>query len=524
MHEMPGATHDDTAHHGNLTTSVGPSAGSAGGTKAAPACTLAIFGAGGDLTKRLLMPALYNLSVSHLLADDLKIIGIDRGEDNWKDSLTETMQSFTKDKTSEFYTPKIDDKAWGWVTDRLQYHQGDFGKDETFAQIGEVVGNGNVVFYLAVASRFFGSIVEHLGSAGLLAQSDGRFRRVIIEKPFGSDLPSAQALNTQILAQADESQFYRIDHFLGKETVQSIMAVRFANGMFEPTWRREHIDCVEITAAETVGVEKRGAFYEPTGALRDMVPNHLFTLLSMVAMEPPNSFDAEDVRSEKAKVIEAIRPLRPEEAVRGQYGAGQEFGEEVLAYREEPNVASDSRTETYIALVVTVENWRWAGVPFYLRTGKRMSGRRTEINIHHKPAPFRMFRDTPVDSLSPNVVRLLIDPEQGIETVFDAKVPGPEMKLGRVGTSLRYADFFAEKPAVGYEALIYDCMIGDPTLFQRADAIEASWRVVQPLLESWSKREGEVAAYASGSEGPAEADALLAKAGHCWTKVGREKS
>ncbi len=495
----------------------------ASGVAQAPACTLVIFGAGGDLTKRLLMPALYNLSGSRLLPDAFKVIGVDRvpeDDEGWRKSITDTLQSFTKDKTAEFYTPSIDETAWGWVRDRLHYLPGDFSQDDTFARIGQAVGEGSVVFYLAVAARFFGTVVDGLGKAGLLREADGRFRRVVIEKPFGEDLPSAQALNARILRQAAENQFYRIDHFLGKETVQSLMAVRFANGLFEPTWRREYIDHVQITAAETVGVEDRGAFYEPTGALRDMVPNHLFTVLCMVAMEPPNSFAAEDVRTEKAKLVEAIRPVRPDEAARGQYAAGKEFGAAVPGYRQEPNVAADSRTETYIALKLSIENWRWAGVPFYLRTGKRLAGRQTEITIHHKPAPYRMFRDTLVEALTPNVVRLLIDPDQGIETQFDAKVPGPEMRLGRVETSMRYKDYFKERPNVGYETLLYDCMAGDATLFQRADAIEASWRAVQPLLESWGRGEGEVEAYEAGSQGPAGADALLARDGRSWQRLG----
>ncbi len=492
----------------------------------APECTLVIFGAGGDLTKRLLMPALYNLSGSGLLNDKFKVIGVDRGQggdDDWRRSLTETMHSFTKDKTAEFYTPSLDEKAWGWVTGRMHYLQGDFSQDATFAHIGEAVGSGSVVFYLAVAARFFGTVVDGLGKVGLLKEPEGHFRRVVIEKPFGADLPSAETLNARILQQADESQFYRIDHFLGKETVQSIMAVRFANGLFEPAWRREYIDHVQVTAAETVGVELRGAFYETTGALRDMVPNHLFTLLCMVAMEPPNSFDAEDVRTEKAKLLKAIRPIQPDEAVRGQYGAGQEEGAEVVAYRQEPNVAADSKVETYVALKLSIENWRWAGVPFYLRTGKRLSGRQTEISVHLKPAPYRMFRDTPVDKLAPNVIRLLIDPNQGIVTQFDAKIPGPQMRLGRVEASMRYKDFFEEKPTVGYETLLYDCMVGDATLFQRADAIEASWAAVQPLLQSWGNGngEGEAEAYAAGSEGPSRADALLARDGRHWLPVGK---
>jgi glucose-6-phosphate 1-dehydrogenase len=492
------------------------------GVQQAPVCTMVIFGAGGDLTKRLLMPALYDLSVSHLLPNQFKVIGVDRvqqSDDEWRHTLTDTMQTFTKDKTAEFYTPKVDETAWGWVRDRLHYLPGDFSQDETFANIGKAVGDGSVIFYLAVAARFFGPVVDGLGKAGLLKQSGDMFRRVVIEKPFGSDLPSAQALNQRILKQADESQFYRIDHFLGKETVQSIMALRFGNGMFEPTWRREYIDHVQITAAETVGVELRGAFYEPTGALRDMVPNHMFSLLCMAAMEPPNSFDAEDVRTEKAKLVQAIRPLRMDEAVRGQYDAGQEQGTAVPAYRDEPHVAKDSRTETYIALKLSIENWRWAGVPFYLRTGKRLTGRQTEISIHYKPAPYRIFQDTDVDATTSNVVRLLIDPEQGIDTLLDAKVPGPKMRLGAVKTSMRYKDFFKEPPNVGYETLLYDCMMGDATLFHRADNIEAGWRAVQPLLEAWGRNEGEVEHYPAGSQGPAGADALLQRDGRQWLKL-----
>jgi glucose-6-phosphate 1-dehydrogenase len=491
-----------------------------------PSCTLVIFGGGGDLTKRLLMPALYNLSTTALLPDDFKVIGVDRDasdDDGWKQSLTAALRSFAKDKTAEFHAAELDEAAWGVVTGDMRYLRGDFGEDDTYGRIGQAIGQGNAIFYLAVAARFFGTVVEGLGKAGLLQQSGG-FRRVVIEKPFGADLPSAVALNARILAQADESQFYRIDHFLGKETVQSIMAVRFANGLFEPTWRREYIDHVQITAAETVGVEKRGGFYEGTGALRDMMPNHLFTMLAILAMEPPNSFDPEDVRTEKAKLVDAIRPVRPEDAVRGQYAAGQEFGVGVPAYRDEPDVSPDSGTETYVALKLMIENWRWAGVPFYLRTGKRMAARQTEILIHHKPAPYRMFRDTPVDSMTPNVIRLLIDPEQGIQTEFDAKIPGPQMRLGRVETSLRYKDFFGQHSNVGYESLIYDCMMGDTTLFQRADAIEGSWKAVQPILDAWDGNADGLEFYAAGSEGPAGAAALLARDGRSWRRLQAKES
>ena len=496
----------------------GPAISSPAGTKPAPPCTLVIFGAGGDLTKRLVMPALYNLAGSGLLDDAFSIIGVDHvdnSDDGWRKTLGDTMQTFTKDKTAEFHPDSIDPKAWGWISDRLHYMQGDFEKPETYENLAKKI-NGNVIFYLAVAARFFGVVVDGLGQGKLLQQSDDAFRRVVIEKPFGSDLPSAQALNARILKQADESQFYRIDHFLGKETVQSIMVVRFANGLFEPLWRREHIDYVEITAAETVGVEERGSFYEPTGALRDMVPNHMFQLLSVVAMEPPNSFDAEAVRSEKAKLVEAVKPIQPGDAVRGQYTAGKEFGHDVAGYRQEPHVAPDSKTETYVALRLSIENWRWAGVPFYIRTGKRMTGRLTEITVHFKAAPYRMFQDTPVEQMTPNVLRLQIDPEQGSTLEYNAKVPGPAMRLGRVSETMRYKDFFEEKPNVGYETLLYDCMTGDATLFQRADNIEAGWTAVQPLLDAWGRGEGTVEEYAAGSDGPAGADALLARDGNAW--------
>ena len=494
----------------------------ASGTRPAPPCTLVIFGAGGDLTKRLLMPSLYNLAGAGLLPEQFSIIGVDHNDgtdEGLRDSLTETMEAFSKDPTSEFHAASIDPTSWGFIRDRLHYLKGDFEKPETFAAIKSKI-SGSAVFYCAVAARFFGTIVDGLGQAGLLKQDGEDFRRVVIEKPFGSDLASARDLNARILKQADESQFYRIDHFLGKETVQSIMAFRFANGLLEPVWRREYIDSVQITAAETVGVEERGGFYEPTGALRDMVPNHMFQLLCMVAMEPPNSFDAEAVRSEKAKLAQAVRPIPPSNAVRGQYTAGTSEGRDVPAYRDEPHVARDSVTETYVALKLNIENWRWAGVPFYVRTGKRMTGRRTEIAVLFKPAPYKLFEDTPNADLGPTVMRLTIDPEHGASTEYNVKVPGPEMKIGRVRAAFKYSDFFKDTPNVGYETLLYDCMIGDATLFQRADNIEAGWAAVDPLLKGWPQ--ADVATYAAGSAGPAQADELLARDGRHWLRLDGE--
>ncbi|MEH3148533.1 MAG: glucose-6-phosphate dehydrogenase [Methylobacterium frigidaeris] len=509
-----------------MPTEVLPEDAAPAGAEPAPPCTLVIFGAGGDLTKRLLMPSLYNLRDDGLLDDGFSILGVDHldlDDDGWRTALTDTMQSFTRDPDAEFHVASIDETIWGFIRERLHYAKGDFLKPETFEDLAKRL-SGNVIFYLAVPARFFGPIVDGLGAAKLLTQQEGAFRRVVIEKPFGADLPSAKALNARILKAADESQFYRIDHFLGKETVQSLMAVRFANGMYEPIWRREHVDHVEITAAETVGVEGRGAFYEATGALRDMVPNHLFTLLSMVAMEPPNSFEAEAVRDEKAKLMAAIRPIPPQDAVRGQYQAGTVDGRPKRNYRDEPDVAKDSDTETYVALKLEIENWRWAGVPFYLRTGKHLAGRRTEIVVAFKPAPYHLFKDTDVATLAPNIMRLQIDPVQGTQTQFNAKVPGPAMRLGKAETTFRYEDFFHQRPNVGYETLLYDCMMGDTTLFQRADAIEASWAAVEPLLRCWGEGTGEEATglrfYASGSEGPQAADDLLRRDGRHWLPLG----
>ena len=496
----------------------------------APACAMVIFGIRGDLAKRLLVPALYNLRTSHLLDDGFKVLGVDHSEgDDQKvrQDLGDFLREQASSKGSEMGEAKIDEGCWSWLADRISYHRADFDDDGAYPKIAERVkalGAGNTLFYLATAPRFFAGVVERLGKAGLLSESEGAFRRVVVEKPFGEDLKSARELNRRLLACMAERQIYRIDHFLGKETVRNIMVTRFANGVFEPLWNRLHIDSVQITAAETVGVEERGAFYDRTGALRDMTPNHLLALLAMMAMEPPNSFEPEAVRAEKGRVLEAIRRYSPEEAakksVRGQYGGGKVQGKDVVAYRASPNVDPKSETETFVALELEVDNWRWAGVPFYLRTGKSMSARDTLIAIQFKAAPRTLFQDLPEGASKPNVLVLQIQPDEGLSLCFDAKQPGPDVELRDVRMTFRYDDVFPSKPATGYETLIYDVLVGDPTLFNRAQDVEAGWSVVTPFLEAW-KSGGKVEVYAAGEDGPAGAADLLDRSGRAWRPVGR---
>ncbi|MGF7163053.1 glucose-6-phosphate 1-dehydrogenase [Rhodoligotrophos appendicifer] len=498
-------------------------------TKAAPPSTVVIFGASGDLTKRLLMPALYNLANDQALDDKFQIIGVDlvKNDDaGYQKYLTDSMNSLIAEGGGEFAATELEEKPWNWLTQRVRYLSGDFGNVGTFNDLKDMIdarteetGSGNAVFYLAVAPRFFGVVAEQLGAAGLLDETDHGFRRIVVEKPFGTDLASAKALNAQLLKVASEKQIFRIDHFLGKETVQNIMVLRFANGLFEPTWSRDHIDHVEITAAETVGVEKRGRFYEVTGALRDMVPNHMFQLLAMIAMEPPNSFDADAIRTEKAKVIEAIRDLSPEEAVknavRGQYTAGMVRGQPVNAYRHEPDVDAHSNTETYVAMKFLIDNWRWSGVPFFVRTGKSMGTRRTEIVVQFKRAPGVLFRHT-TGEVEPNMMVFRIQPNEGVSIRFAAKVPGREVQISEVNMDFRYSDYFKSEPSTGYETLIYDVLTGDQTLFQRADNIEAGWKAVQPILDGWARNEGPLEFYEAGSNGPEGSDELLERDDCKW--------
>ncbi len=490
-----------------------------------PPATLVIFGAGGDLTKRLIIPALCHLAQRNKLPDRFTLIGVDHRDqttDQWRDDLSK--------KASASTSAGIDKQAWARLGTNMHYLCGDFTHSETFTQLAKLldqqwdkIKSTNTIFYLAISDQLFGPVIEHLGHAGLTQQSDDSWRRVVVEKPFGHDLASARALNSQILKILSEDQIYRIDHFLGKETVQNILVLRFANGIFEPIWNRDHIDHVQITAAETLGVEDRAGFYERTGALRDMVPNHLFQLLSMIGMEPPVSFDADAVRAKKTELFQAIRPFSPENAVRGQYGAGTVLNRNVVAYRDEPNVDPSTRTETYAAIKLAIDNWRWAGVPFYLRTGKRLSARTTEIAVQFRQAPYALFRDTPVERLPPNILTLRIQPNEGLSISFSAKRPGSEIKIDGVAMDFAYRDYFAPLAAVGYETLIYDCLIGDATLFQRADTVEASWRTVQELLDVWARnRPDDFPNYAAGSAGPDAAARLLARDGRVWQPIQAE--
>jgi glucose-6-phosphate 1-dehydrogenase len=496
-----------------------------------PSCAMVLFGANGDLTKRLIVPALYNLTRSGLLPENFALIGVDHNDktsEQWQSDLHDFLESLTKSR-GEAEENKIDEGVWKRLASTMTFLRGDFTEEKTFTDVRDKLASvdkehklgGNALFYLAVADRFFGPIVDALGKVDLLKEDGESWRRVVIEKPFGHDLQSAKDLNARLLKSLKECQIYRIDHFLGKETVQNIMALRFANGLFEPIWNRDRIDHVQITVAETVGVESRGNFYETTGAMRDMVPNHLFQLVAMMAMEPPVSFDADAVRDKRVEAFRAVHPLTVEDVVRGQYGQGEINGKSVPGYRDEDKVAKDSAVETYVAMRLTIDNWRWAGVPFYLRTGKRLPKRMTEIAIRFRDAPFMLFRDTAMNSLRSDWLVLRIQPDEGISLRFNAKRPGAAMALESVAMDFKYSDWFKQAPAVGYETLLHDCFLRDGTLFQRADQVEAAWAVVDPILKAWAEEKpGDFPNYAAGTQGPDAAELLLARDGRAWRKIG----
>lgn len=487
-------------------------------------CVMVIFGASGDLTKRKLLPALYNLSRDGLLSKHFAVIGISRSEmthEQYREKMAHDLR--------EFATGPVDDELGSWFAERLYYLPGDLTKPETYQRLEKLLREVDekhgterkYFYYLATAAPFFSPVVEQLGAAGLAQQQGAAWRRVIFEKPFGRDLASARQLNGDIGRVLEENQIYRIDHYLGKETVQNIMVLRFANGIFEPVWNRRYIDHVQITVSEDLGVEERGDYYEQSGALRDMVPNHIFQLISLTAMEPPISFGADAVRDEQAKVLRAIQPMGPEEVlsrtVRGQYGAGSMGGKAIPDYRDERKVDPESTTETFVAMKLHIDNWRWADVPFYLRTGKRLPKRVTEIGIQFKRAPLILFRQTAIQQLTPNRLSLRIQPDEGISLTFGAKVPGPVLKMGTVDMDFKYTDYFGSKPSTGYERLLYDCMLGDATLFQRADMTEASWAVVEPILDVWKALPPrDFPNYAAGTWGPQAANDLLEREGRSW--------
>ena len=489
----------------------------------APKATLVLFGINGDLSHRLLMSSLINMTADGLIGGDLQILGIGRAEMD-DESVRQSFETFHGESGGEGSIDLNNARtkaAWESLRPRIAYLCGDFGDDHLYQSLQQRFAqnsDGNAIFYLATAPHFFGDIAEKLAKAGLLKQDKG-FRRLAIEKPFGRDLASAEALNKRILALADETQIYRIDHFLGKETVQNIMITRFANTMMEAVWNRNYVDHVQITAAETVDVGTRGEFYDATGALRDMVPNHLFQILAMIGMEPPNSFDAEAIRNEKAKLFNAVRGPTKEtvarDAVRGVYTAGTVNGGQVGDYRATPDVAADSRTETYVALKLSIDSWRWAGVPFYLRTGKAMAQRDTKVVVTFKPVPFAQFQGTDVAQLPANTLVIQIQPNEGVSIDFTAKRPGPVIETAPVNMNFRYADRFDIAHGTGYETLIYDMLIGDQTLFQRADGVEAAWRALQPVIDAWAAA-GAPQSYVAGSDGPQAAAELMERDGRHW--------
>ena len=506
-----------------------PKTGAATARPADPCC-LVIFGASGDLTHRLLVPALYNLAAAGLLPQAFGLIGIARTP-----SSSEAFREDLAKSLPQFAGRPIDQKVLKHVLGCVAYVQSDPDDDSTYAKIGQELARiereratrGNRLFYLATPPAGFAPIGCRLGQSGLAREEGpgGPWRRVIIEKPFGTDLASADALNKTLLGILKEDQIFRIDHYLGKETVQNIMVLRFANGLFEPIWNRNHIDHVQITVAESLTVGRRGNYYDATGALRDMVPNHLFQLLSLIAMEPPSRFAADAVRAEKAQVLEAVQLATRDEAlfnsVRGQYDSGFVENQPVEPYRKTKDVDPHSTTETYVALKVMIDNWRWADVPFYLRTGKALRGKQTEVAIKFKQAPIAMFRNTTVDRLAENFLVIGIQPNECIGLEFNAKMPGPSIVLRGVSMTFRYEDYFEAAPSTGYETLIYDCMIGDAILYPRADGIEAGWRIVQPFLDAFrDERDRHLASYRAGSEGPKEADELLARDGRRWRPIG----
>jgi glucose-6-phosphate 1-dehydrogenase len=492
-------------------------------------CTMVIFGASGDLTKRLLMPALYNLACDRLLPTGFCLVGVSLDEfttEQFRDKMSSDIRQFSTRK-------QFDEEVWQDLVGRLYYTPGRFDDPKVFDRLGEQLGRlgaewkteDNILYYYATPPVVFGLISENLARVGG-SKGERGWRRVIVEKPFGHDLASAIELNRTMLAHWKEEQIYRIDHYLGKETVQNLLAFRFSNGIFEPLWNKDHVDHIQMTVTETVGVEGRGKYYERSGVLRDMIQNHMFQMLAYLTMEPPTSFKPDAIRNEKAKVLDAVRIMRPEDVrkltVRGQYGPGRKAdGKDAVGYRQEPDVNPQSRTETFAALKLFIDNWRWEGVPIYLRSGKALWRRGTEIQIQFEKAPEVIFRDLPgVPRLDSNQLVFHIQPDQGIELRFQAKTPGPSMSLQKVNMRFDYREAFEAARATGYEVMLYSCMQGDAMLFSRSDLVETAWRVAQPMLDVWAATPaGEFPNYPAGSWGPKAAFDLIERDGRKWLEV-----
>ncbi len=489
-----------------------------------PACLLTIFGASGDLTKRLLLPSLYNLASLKILPDGFRLLGVamETWDDaHFRDHIAQTLR--------QFWGADASAETISWLTERASFKTGNFDDPASFDAVEATIDalehstqtSGNRVFYLAVAPSFIAKIAAQLSRTGLLAEEASKWRRLIIEKPFGHDLASAIALNADLQHSLREDQIYRIDHFAGKDTVQDLAVFRFSNAIFEPLWNRSAIDNIQITAAETVGVESRAGYYETSGAVRDMVPNHMAEMLSLVAMEPPVSFNADDMRARQVDLLRCIRPISAADvvkyAVRGQYGAGTVNGAAVPAYRSEPGVNPQSNTETYVAMQVNVENWRWSGVPFFLRTGKHLSRAMTEIMVTFKQPPARLFPGDGGSSEPPNQILFNLQPDQGICLMFGSKAPGLQTVVEQGALDFKFPAGPFGSHGKGYERLLHDVMLGNATLFQRAEFVEEGWRMVQPLLDAWAEPPSEpFPNYAAGSTGPAASDALLGNSGREW--------
>jgi len=483
--------------------------------------TLVIFGATGDLTRRKLLPALYNLSRGQRLPARFSVIGVAR-EDMPDDGIRKIFSGSLR----EFAGVQQEDEVARSLAERMHYLGGDFHDRALYerlkARLDEIDNGSGALFYLAIPPSIYATVIEQLGAAGLSSQaSERQWRRVIVEKPFGTDLATARELNQLVHRHFAEDQVYRIDHYLGKETVQNLMVFRFANGMFEPIWNRRYIDHVQITAAETVGVERRANYYEGAGALRDMVQNHLMQLLALVAMEPPITFSAESVRDRKMDALLAVQPLVDDsggcEVVRAQYAKGWVAGAEVPGYREEPGVNSKSTTETYVALRMRLDSWRWAGVPFYLRTGKRLPKRTTEIAIQMRRPPLEIFKRVSPTSVAPNLLIVNVQPDEGLSIRFEAKIPGTRMQLAPVMMNFRYGSAFGGTVPEAYETLLLDAMLGDATLFARHDFVEGSWGLITPVHEKWKgENVRSLPTYEAGEWGPSEAEALMARDGRRW--------